>query len=228
MPRIVLLRIFALAAIVNLTAQIQAMEPINRIETDELVVALTFDDGPHEKQTLEYIELFKQEGVKATFFETGKSMAKNPGLVKKLAEAGHEIGNHTMTHPHLPELESIDAVREQLKGTQERVFKETGQRPKVFRAPYLEYDERVHTVLKELGMPAINASRSARDWSPEASVEVILQRTTENIKGGDILLMHSWPPNTLEAMPEIIRRLKAGGFRFVTVSELLAMDASPE
>ena len=200
------------------------MDPINRIETDEPVVALTFDDGPHETQTLAYIELFKKEGVKATFFETGKSIRKNPGLVKQLVEAGHEIGNHTISHPHLPELDSSDEVRSEIMDLQELVFEECGIRPKVFRAPFLEYDQRVETVLKELQMPAVNASHSARDWSPEATVEVVLQRVTENTEAGDILLMHSWPPNTLEAMPEIIRRLKAKGLRCVTVSELLALQ----
>jgi len=195
-------------------------KPINHVATDQPYIAITFDDGPIPETSPAWIELFAREGCKATFFDLGKKVTAEPELAKRVFEAGHEIGNHSISHPHLPEL-SLHDVREQLTECQ-RLFEETfGVAPKVFRAPYGEHSEHVWTVLEELGLPSIMGKGYA-DWSPDATVEGIIENHTKDTKPGDIYILHTWQTKTLEAMPEMIRRYKEKGLQLVTVSELLA------
>lgn len=195
-------------------------KPIHRVETDKPYIAITFDDGPIPETSPAWIELFAREGCKATFFDLGKKVIDDPELAKRVHEAGHEIGNHSMTHPHLPQ-QSIEEVREQLTQCQELFEQTFGVAPKVFRAPYGEHSDDVWTVLDELGLPSVLGTSYA-DWSPEATVEGIIENHTKDAKPGDIHVLHTWQVKTLEAMPEMIRRYKAKGLQLVTVSELLA------
>jgi len=196
--------------------------PISRIETTQPAVAITFDDGPHEINTLKFVELFEKEGVKVTFFELGKRILEFPDLAVAVHVAGHEIGNHSINHPHLSSL-SIEEIREQLSATQRIIEEATGFMPKVFRAPYLDQDEKVWTVCEELGLPSINASVSAQDWREEATTEQIVRDSTEKVAPGDIIVLHTWQTKSLVGMPEMIRILKGKGLACVTVSELMAM-----
>lgn len=194
--------------------------PIAHVETDQPYIAITFDDGPIPETSRAWIDLFAREGCKATFFDLGKKVLAEPKLAKEVFDAGHEIGNHSMTHPHLAEL-SLDEVREQLTECQ-RVFEDTfGVAPKVFRAPYGEHSDDVWTVLAELKLPSI-LGKSPQDWSPDATVESIIEKTTTDVKAGDVFVLHTWQTKTLEAMPEMIRRYKEQGLQLVTCSELLA------
>jgi peptidoglycan/xylan/chitin deacetylase (PgdA/CDA1 family) len=201
----------------------ETREPIGNVTTDQPAVALTFDDGPCWL-TPKFLELFKKEGVKATFFECGKSIKKNPELAKRILKEGHEIGNHTISHPHLSKLKTDSEIRKEIAGNQEVIKDAVGVEPKVFRAPFGEHDERVWKVLDELKLSSVMARVDTRDWDNEnATVDSITESAVVGTKAGDIILMHIWQQKTLDAMPEIIKRLKAKGYRMVTVSELLAM-----
>ena len=90
-----------------------------------------------------------------------------------------------------------------------------------FRAPYLAHDEKVWTILDELKLPSINASKYTSDWDKNKDAAYILEKATENIKAGDVILMHSWRDETLQVMPEMIKRIKAAGLEMVTVKTLL-------
>ncbi|WP_309383825.1 polysaccharide deacetylase family protein [Cerasicoccus frondis] len=194
--------------------------PIYRVETDQPYICLTFDDGPIIETSRQWIELFDAHDCRATFFDLGNNVLAEPELAKAVFAAGHEIGNHSMSHPHLPEL-SLDEVRAQLTECS-RVFQEVfGVAPKVFRAPFGEHSDDVWTVLAELGLPAI-MGKGASDWTPSVTVEHIIEKTTEGVEAGDIFILHTWQAKTLTAMPEMIRRFKAKGLQLVTVSELLA------
>lgn len=195
-------------------------KPINHVKTDKPYIAITFDDGPIPETSPQWIKLFDKLGGKATFFDLGKKVLAEPGLAKDVFNAGHEIGNHSVSHPHLPEL-SLEEVREQLVRTQE-IFEDTfGVAPKVFRAPFGEHSEHVYTVLNELSLPSI-MGKSYADWSPDATVEGIIENYTKDTVAGDIYILHTWQVKTLEAMPEMIRRYQDNGLQLVTVSELLA------
>jgi len=202
----------------------EAREPIGSIKTDQPAVALTFDDGPCWL-TPKFLELFKKEGVKATFFENGNNIKKNTELAKRALKEGHEIGNHTVNHPNLAKLKTEAEIKKQIAETQTIIKEAVGVEPKVFRAPFGSHDERVWKVLDELKLPSFMARVDTRDWdNKNETVESIIKRATAETKPGDIILMHIWQQKTLDAMPEIIKRLKAKGYRMVTVSELLAME----
>ena len=192
---------------------------LDQVETGQKLVALTFDDGP-DAQTLELMKLIEAEGGKATFFIVGKNIPKEAEVLRASARAGHEIGNHSFTHASLPKL-SPEEMRTEIADTQRLIGKITGQQPVLFRAPFLDYDDQLHRILREEQLQAVNANLSTQDWDAATTVEQIVQRATADLVPGSIILMHSWPENTLAAMPEILRILREKGYRMVTVSQLL-------
>ncbi|MBT63413.1 MAG: hypothetical protein CML13_09410 [Puniceicoccaceae bacterium] len=207
----------------SITASLFAGTNITNIDTQEQIVCLTFDDGPNSG-TKELLDLFKLEDVKATFFVKGKEVSKEPDICRKIIAEGHEIGNHTYTHPHLPELASIEAIREEIASTQSIIETTAQVTPTVFRAPYLNINDDVYTVLGELDLVSIHSNRHTQDWKPDITADEVFKLATESTQAGDIVLMHDWSPATREAMPRIIETLRAKGLRFVTVSEMLAQQ----
>lgn len=216
-----LLSMLVLSALLGVSPA-SADTPINAVATAEPVVALTFDDGPHPANTTHLLEIFAREGVRVTFFEVGNNVAKHPELARALVAGGHEIGNHTQSHPNLSRLVDPAAVRAEIVDAQDLIAKTTGVAPRVFRAPFLAHSPAVWAVLAELGLPSITTEVATKDWDAATTREQILE-TAAKAGPGDIVLMHTWPDKTVEAMPGIIARLRAKGLRFVTVSELLAL-----
>ncbi len=221
----ILLNSFALVGLIGLSSTVFATTPIRSVPTDQPVVALTFDDGPHTPNTTRLLELFAAENIKVTFFEIAEKVSKHPELARSIVEAGHEIGNHTKTHANLAKLADLDAVRAEIVEAQSIIRAATGITPVVFRAPFLAHSPHVWTVLGELKLPSINSDVITQDWDGAVTKEQIIERATK-AGPGDIVLMHTWPNKTVEALPEIIAALRAKGLRFVTVSELLALAPS--
>lgn len=214
--------LFVIAAFLLLSlmsAGYAADTPIYMIKSPEKLVALTFDDGP-DPQTLKILELLAKEDIKATFFVKGMNVEKFPDIAKKIVESGCEIGNHSFTHPVLPNLDAAK-VREEIVKTQEIVKEKAGVSPVVFRAPNLKYDAKVWTVLNELQLKAINSNASVSDWDKATTKEQIIERATVKVVPGSIILMHTWPGKTLEALPEVIKYLKENGYKFATISQML-------
>jgi sialidase-1 len=218
-------RTVTLMAIAIMSTTSWAQTPVERVETEQQVVALTFDDGPNPVNAPKLLELFKKHGVKATFFVIGKNVRKHPELAKRMLAEGHELGNHTTTHANLAKLGDLEKVKKEIEETQEILKDTVGKPAAVFRAPFLAHDKNVWTVLKD--MPSINASRDTSDWSKDSTTQSIIEKATKHTKAGDIVLMHSWPNKTIEAMPKIIKALQAKGLKLVTVSELLAAAEKP-
>ena len=195
-------------------------QPIDKVKTKQPLVALTFDDGPNPTNAPKLLDLFKKNNAKATFFLIGANVKKHPKLARRMLAEGHELGNHTTNHTNLGDRDA-GTVRAAIESTQAIIKETVGKAPVVFRGPFLAYNEHVWTVLNDLNMPAINASQDTRDWSNASTVKSIIDKAVSKTVPGDIVLMHSWPGKTIEAMPEIIKRLQAKGYRLVTVSELL-------
>ncbi len=217
--------VLLLVGLMMTTANAQTnQKPYDRVNTDKPYVCLTFDDGPDGKMVPKLLELFAKENVKATFFVIGKNMLQHPEIAKRIIAQGHEIGNHSRTHANLPKCDSVDAVREEIVSTQNIITDTVGITPVTFRAPYLAHDDKVWEVLDELKLPSINASKYSDDWNKEKSAEHILTRATDNIKAGDIILLHSWRQETYDVMPEMIKRIKAAGLEMVTVKKLLESE----
>lgn len=198
----------------------------NSVNTSRKVVALTFDDGPHGQLTPKLLDLLQHEGVHATFFVLGSCVAANPEIVQRMAAEGHEVANHSWNHPRLPSL-SRQKFEQQIRDTTEIIEKNTGKKVALMRPTYGLYNERVKNELTgEFGLDVILWSVDPNDWK-RPGADVVARRLVAGARPGAILLSHDIHPGTIAAMPQVIAQLKAQGYTFATVSELLALDELP-
>ncbi|WTD05338.1 polysaccharide deacetylase family protein [Streptomyces albidoflavus] len=183
-------------------------------------IALTFDGGPG-KDTPELLDLLKREEVPATFFLLGKKhIEKYPETVRRIAEEGHEVANHTWNHPRLTEIEP-DEIREELTRTQKEIARLTGSEPTLMRPPQGRTDDTVSEISKELGLSQVLWSTTAKDYSTNDS-ELITERTLDQAGRDGVILLHDIYQGTVPAVPGIIHALKKDGYTFVTVPQLMA------
>ncbi|WP_240138984.1 polysaccharide deacetylase family protein [Streptomyces sp. MUM 178J] len=183
-------------------------------------IALTFDAGPG-KDTPKLLDLLKKEKVPATFFLLGKNhVLKHPDVVRRMADEGHEVANHTWSHRRLDQLKP-DGIREELSLTQEAIEKITGRKPTLMRPPQGRINDDVTEVSRELGLAQILWSTTAKDFSTVDS-DLIAERTLDQAGRDGIILLHDIYDGTVPAVPEIISELKKRGYTFVTVPQLLA------
>lgn len=193
---------------------------VDRVDTTEKVVALTLDDGPSERAP-EVLELLAAAGVPATFYLNGRDLAARPELGVAIAAAGHEIGNHTYSHRRMV-LVSRDTVAAEVERTDAEI-RETGyQGPITFRPPY---GKKLWALPRYLS----DHDRTTVTWDVEpetagASADDIVAATVERVRPGSIILLHTMYGSgaaSREAIPRIVAELRADGYRFVTVSELI-------
>lgn len=182
-------------------------------------IALTFDDGPHPVNTLKLLALLEKENIKATFFCSGAECEKYPGLIKEIARQGHEIGNHSYRHKRLKEI-GVEDYRGGILRTNEIIYKSTGIKPRLFRAPYGELNLRMVMIVRSNKMIYAGWTIDSNDSYIKEKRLLIQHLSKQNIRKGDILLFHEDYEQTIEAMPEIVGVLKAKGFSFGTVSGL--------
>jgi peptidoglycan/xylan/chitin deacetylase (PgdA/CDA1 family) len=196
------------------------------VHVDGPYIALTFDDGPNAKLTPKLLDLLATRHIKATFFVIGQNVAENPEIVARAAREGHEIGNHSWSHPSLNKL-SDEAVRRELQKTDEAIRSATGNRPTLLRPPYGSITTRQKKwIADEFGYKVILWDVDPLDWK-RPGPNAVCNRIVRNTRAGSIVLSHDIHPGTIEAMPATIDQLEAKGFKFVTVSELISM-ATPE
>lgn len=185
-------------------------------------VALSFDDGPYPL-TPSFVRMLKANGAVATFFMIGRQVtpAYRATLREELRD-GDALGDHTWSHPDLELLPSTE-VRSQLRGTREVIGRETGYSPCVFRPPYGDYDDSIVAGARSLGLATILWDVDPTDWALPG-VSAIEQRVLAQVTPGAIVISHDGGGprgETLAAYPAIIRALRARGYRFVTVPQLL-------
>ncbi len=189
-------------------------------------IALTFDDGPSES-TPELLDYLDSEGVKATFFQCGMHVRRLPHIAGDVVAAGHQIGNHTYSHPHLP-FKSRDFIEREFTETQFIIQDETGITPMLLRAPYGVRWLGMKYVQERLALLSVMWTVIGRDW--RWSARKIADRVLRQAAPGGIICLHDGrgaevKPNireTLNAVREIVPRLHDAGYKFETVSELLA------
>ncbi|MGI6677794.1 MAG: LysM peptidoglycan-binding domain-containing protein [Dehalobacterium sp.] len=183
------------------------------------MVALTFDATYGDNQTTTLLNILAQNNVRATFFLSGIWLENYPQLARDIASAGHEIGNHSYTHPHLPQL-TVNEVTDQILRTGTIIRTVTGRIPYLFRPPFGEYTQMILNVIANLGYLTIMWTVDSLDWQ-NPGVEAIANRVVNNIKPGAIVLMHQAAAQTPQALPAIIARLQDQGYDFGTVTEVL-------
>jgi peptidoglycan/xylan/chitin deacetylase (PgdA/CDA1 family) len=198
----------------------------NSVYVDGPYVAITFDDGPHATLTPKLLDLLAAHRMKATFFVVGECVAEYPEIVKRAAREGHEIANHSWSHPNLGKM-SDEAVRRELQKTDDAIKAATGVRPTLMRPPYGSITARQKPWINEaFGYRIIIWDVDPLDWKrPGASV--VTSRIVNATRPGSIILAHDIHPATIEAMPATFDQLQAHGFKFVTVSALLALARPP-
>lgn len=198
--------------------KIEKKEPIiqekNTIDIYQPLVALTFDDGP-SKYTNEILNILKENNTCATFFVLGNKVSHYQDIVIKTLENGNEIGNHTYNHKWLSHLDEIK-IKEQISKTQEIIFENVRFLPTLFRPSYGDVPKKIRS---EIDLEVILWNVDTLDWKLKNKNQIV-KRATNNVKDGDIILMHDTYKRTKDALPEIISILKEKGFQFVTVSEL--------
>lgn len=198
-----------------------------RAPTNELNIALTFDDGPHATSTPQILDLLSLHNITANFFLVGKHLEKHPAIVHKMVHTGHEVGNHTYSHS-LMYASTKNRIREEIKRTDTLLRNIDGAEPKFFRPPAGFFTKQVLDIAEQMGYQAVLGDVYPRDPhlpGKEKIVDRVLQRTV----AGSIIILHDGGntrrvdrTQTLEALSEIIPQLKNRGFEFLTLSELFS------
>lgn len=181
---------------------------------EEKLVALTFDDGPRRQTTEALLDGLKERGVPATFFLIGEQVAGQEDLLQRMAEEGHQIGNHTWSHARLPD-SAADQVLEEIRRGDRMLRQTLGEGDYWLRPPYglLEAMEGLET-------PIVRWSVDPRDWESR-DADQVTEHVLSHVQPGDIVLLHDIYPSSVEAALRIIDALQKEGYRFVTVRQLL-------
>lgn len=184
------------------------------------MLALTFDDGPSTGTMGRILEILDRYGAKATFFAVGDRITvETAPLLRAAALGGHEIGNHSRSHGHMPQLDRV-AMLSEVESVQKLVQETTGIRPALFRPPYLDVSP---AMLRHIDMPMIGGAGN-QDWEPAVSAEERFRRAASQLEDGAILLMHCFEGNegTVQVLEMLLPVLQQRGYQVVTVSRLFS------
>lgn len=201
---------------------------VDKINTNKKVVALTYDDGPDPKYTPVILDILKAHNARATFFVIGKRAESHPGILKRMAADGHEIGNHSYNHPNFNKLSHKNQVDEVTKTTK-TIKRLTGQNPRLLRPPggYLSYDLVAITREKNMTISYWTYQQDSKDWRTGVKAATIARHVMKHVRPGQIIILHDGCPNsaqTVEATNMILSRLQEEGYSFITVSELIKLE----
>ena len=195
--------------------------PIYCVDTDEKKIAISFDAAWGADDTDELLRILEENDVKTTFFMCGYWVEDYPEEVKKIAEAGHDLGNHSSTHPHMSQL-SKEQIKQELMETEEKVKSLTGVDMDLFRPPFGEYNNNVIEAAEECGYYTVQWDVDSLDWKEygvESEINQVLNH--KHLGNGSIILFHNDAKYTPQALDAIIKGLKEKGYEIVPVSELI-------
>ena len=193
--------------------------PVYCVERDDKTIAISFDAAWGNEDTQTLIDILGRYGIQTTFFVVGNWVDRYPESVKALADAGHEVMNHSSTHAHFSKLSSAE-IKADITSCNEKIAAVTGASPTLFRCPYGEYDDHVIETVGSLGMTAIQWDVDSLDWKGISASE-IQRRVLDRVQPGSIILFHNAAENTPEALPGLLEALLADGYRIVPISQLL-------
>ncbi len=206
------------------TANTERKIPIYCVDKgEEKVVALSFDAAWGNEQTETLLDILDKYNVKTTFFLVGQWVDNYPDSVKEIASRGHDVGNHSNTHPHMTQL-SNDKMISEISSCNEKIKALTGNEVTLFRAPYGDYNNSVVECVNGQNMYCVQWDVDSLDWKDPTPAQMV-ERITNKISNGSIILMHNGAKNTPEALPLIIEAIQAKGYKIVPISEIL-LDCS--
>lgn len=190
-------------------------------------IALTFDDGPWDVTTDQVLDILKQANIKATFFWVGQAIENHPDIARRVVQEGHAIANHTWSHRY--SFADATDIANEVEKTAQIIYDVTGVRTTLFRPPGGYLDNGLSDYVRSRGQTVVMWSVVPPDTDPDMDARKLVETAVESVEPGSIILMHDGGGNrakTVAALPSLIRALKAKGYRFVTVSELLALEAN--
>lgn len=194
--------------------------PIYCVETQKKQIAISFDAAWGNDDTQTLIDILKEYDVPATFFVVGAWVDKYPESVKALHDAGHQVQNHSNTHPYMTKL-SAGQISSEISCCNEKIQKITGVCPSLLRPPYGDYNNCVVETVESMKMHTIQWSVDSLDWKDNATPDSIYRRVTSKVTNGSIVLFHNDAKHTPEALPRILKDLKEQGYEFVFISDLI-------
>ena len=196
--------------------------PIYRVQTEEKKIAISFDCAWGTDYTDSLLEIMQESNVKCTFFTVEFWAKKYPEYIKKIDSYGHELGTHSATHPYMSKLSRENIIKE-LSSSTKVIENITGKKVELFRPPYGDYNDTLIKTARELGLYTIQWDVDSLDWK-DLSAEEICKRVLSRVKNGSIVLFHNQGLNTAKALPIIISQLKAKGYQFVSIGNLIYKD----
>ena len=222
MKKVVILLIIIFLFSCNISAQEDKLI-YKCANTEENKIALTFDDGPHPRQTKEILSVLDKYGVKATFFVIAQNATYYPDVLRLIADEGHEIGNHTFSHLDMKKSKNRD-IRNEIIKSEDFIYELCHYNTRLFRPPGGVINSEIIETAKELNYKIVLWDIDTRDWA-HRGVNEIVNNISDNVKNGSIILFHDYISRnspTPEALDKIIPLLKEKGFSFVCVSELIS------
>jgi peptidoglycan/xylan/chitin deacetylase (PgdA/CDA1 family) len=223
------------SAVALITAGYQSMAPTGQwygrtftgLPRGTKQLALTFDDGPNDPHTLRLLEVLAKHEVNATFFSVGRYVQQRPDIVREVIKAGHAVGNHTFTHPVLT-FKSAAEVRKELSTCLAALQDAIGEHSNLFRPPFGGRRPAVLRIARELGLTPVMWNVTGYDWTAPPA-EVIEQKVTKQIRGGNVILLHDGGhkqmgadrSQTVLATDHLIAKYKSEGYEFVTIPQMM-------
>ena len=193
--------------------------PIYSVAREEKKIAISFDCAWGTEHTDAILKALDQNDVRCTFFMVEFWTEKYPEYVKKIDEAGHEIGTHSKTHPYMSKLSEAE-IRAELSSSSEAIPAVTGKKVDLFRPPYGDYDNLVIDTAKSMGIYSIQWDVDSLDWKDLSATDIAM-RIINGVKPGSIILCHNNGLHTAEALPLIFSTLQNRGYEFVPIGELI-------
>jgi peptidoglycan-N-acetylglucosamine deacetylase len=194
---------------------------IRSVTTTRKLIALTFDDGPSKDALPKILAALASVRAQGTFFEVGDRSIGHGDLLREIVASGSELGDHSWDHQEVDKVASTSAIERSISRTQQRMLDVTGVTPVLFRPPAGHYDGRLPGIAASDGLAVALWSLHSGDTNGDSAAK-ITRTVLGGARPGAIVLMHETAPHTVEALPGIVRALKARGYRMVTVSRLLA------
>lgn len=182
-------------------------------DTSQKSIYLTFDEGYENGYTPIILDVLKKNEVKSIFFVTGSYIEKNPELIKRMLQEGHKVGNHTINHPSLPEIDNAQLERE-LVGLEERFYELYGERFEYMRPPMGEYSERALAAAQQLGYKTVFWSFAYKDYdvNDQKGQEYAYNKIMSNLHNGAVLLLHAVSKDNAEVLDKLIKDIRAQGY----------------
>ncbi|MCW6085473.1 polysaccharide deacetylase family sporulation protein PdaB [Clostridium sporogenes] len=203
----------------NASLNIRNKVPIYRVDTKENKISLTFDVSRGDEYIEKILDILDENDVKATFFLVGDWIEQNPKKVKEIHSKGHEIGNHSHSHPNMSIISKEKIVKD-ININDANIRRITGEGTKLFRFPGGYYNDEAVDIVNKMGLCSIQWDVDSIDWK-EQGADLEYERIIKKTKPGSILLFHNTAKYTPDNLPRIIKELKENGFQFVKVGDLI-------